>query len=222
MRPVQSRVFGQMPTRDAFLTIRAGTFVISPGNGASYHLPDRLELNFVEAIELDPPAGMEPVHWRLVTTEPVDTVEHVIDIIDIYCARWQIEEFFKAIKTGCQFQTLQLETATALIVALTIYTAVAWRLLLMRWLDRNEPDAPAPRALTSTELGALQAVCKMNGKPLPSAPTVHDAMTAIAELGGHIKNNGPPGFLVMGRGFSKLQTIEMGYLAALALREDSG
>ncbi len=221
-RPVQERVFGQMPTRDAYLTLRAGTFVVSPGNGASYHLPDRLGLNFVEVIELDPPEGMVAVHWRLVTTEPIETVQQVSDIVDIYRARWQIEEFFKAAKTGCQFKTLQLETATALIVALTIYSAVAWQLLLMRWLDRNEPEAPATRALSSTELGTLRAVCKMKGKPLTNTPTTHEVMMAIARLGGHIKNNGPPGWLVLGRGFTKLQAMEQGYLAAFALNEESG
>ena len=66
--------FGQTASRDAFLTVRAGTFVISTGNGSSYHLPDRLELHFVEVVELDPPVDMEPVHWRLATTEPIETM----------------------------------------------------------------------------------------------------------------------------------------------------
>ena len=216
-KPAQPRRFGQTETRDAHLTIRAQTFTISPGNGSSYHLPDELKLNFVEVIELQPPHATEPIHWRLVTTEPIETAAQVADVVDAYRARWQIEEFFKAIKTGCNFEKLQLETARALILTLTIYTAVAWRLLVIRWMDRNEPDAPAPRVLSPTQLAALMAVCARKGKPLPKKPTAHHVLTAIAELGGHIKNNGPPGWQVLGRGFDQLLAIELGFLAAKGL-----
>lgn len=67
--PVRTDVWGQVESRDAVLTIRAGSFTISPGNGAAYHLPKELELNYVEVVEQNPPADMEPVHWRLMTTE---------------------------------------------------------------------------------------------------------------------------------------------------------
>jgi hypothetical protein len=33
--------------------------------------------------------------------------------------------------------------------------------------------------------------------------TVRDAMLGIAALGGHIKNNGDPGWLVLGRGLTR-------------------
>ena len=41
-----------------------------------------------------------------------------------------------------------------------------------------------------------------------------DIFYAIAALGAHIKNNGPPGWLVLGRGFDTLLTLELGWLAA--------
>ena len=87
-------------------------------------------------------------------------------------------------------------------------------MLLTRWLARNEPDAPAARVLTPTQLLVLIAYCGFKLKPLPANPTVHDVLAAIAQLGGHIRNNGPPGWLVLGRGFDQLLTMEIGYLAA--------
>jgi hypothetical protein len=49
------------------------------------------------------------------------------------------------------------------------------------------------------------------GKPMPAAPTVAHAFNAIAELGAHIKSNGPPGWQVLGRGFEELRRAEILY-----------
>jgi hypothetical protein len=210
----QTKRFAVRKMRVATLEVRAQTLEISPGNGAPIHLPDRLSLNFIEVSEPNPPEGQEPVLWRLVTTEPIDTVEQVAAVVDIYRQRWLIEEYFKAIKSGCNYQQLQVESARALLIALSIYSAVAWRLLLMRWLDRNSPNEPATAALSTTQLQLLQAVRQKDGKPLPSDPTVHDALMAIAAIGGHLTQNGPPGWMILCRGFDKLLLMELGWLAA--------
>jgi hypothetical protein len=199
--------------RKATLEVRAQSLVISPGNGASMHLPDKLCLNFIEVSEPNPPEGEEPIMWRLVTTEPIDTVEQVAAVVDMYRHRWLIEEFFKAIKSGCNYQELQLETADALLVALSVYVAVAWRMLLIRWLDRNKPNEPATAVLSTTQVQVLKAVRQKDRKPLPSAPTVHDVLLAIAAIGGHLKQNGPPGWMILSRGFNKLLTLETGWIA---------
>jgi hypothetical protein len=44
-------------------------------------------------------------------------------------------------------------------------------------------------------------------------------MLAIARLGGHIRNNGAPGWLVLGRGYYQLLTLEIGYRLALQRRD---
>ena len=56
-----------------------------------------LTLQVVEVREVDPPAAEAPVVWRLVTTEPIDTEAQVAAVVDAYCQRWLIEEFFKAV-----------------------------------------------------------------------------------------------------------------------------
>lgn len=208
------RVFPARDSRRTTLSIRAQRMEIFIGNGAPSYLPRSLTLNFVEVREEAPPEGCEPVIWRLVTSEPIDTLEQVAAVVDTYRQRWLIEEYFKAIKTGCDYESLQLENAHGLLTMLVIDCAVAWRLLLLRWLDRHQPDASAEDLLNSTQLAVLTAVSEERHRPLPANPSVHDVLWAIAALGGHIKYNGPPGWLVLRRGFAKLLNYETGWRAA--------
>ena len=66
----------------------------------------QLTLNFVEVREPNPPESEEAIVWRLVMTEPIDTAQEIAVVIDAYRQRWLIEEFFKALKTGCRYQQL--------------------------------------------------------------------------------------------------------------------
>ncbi len=169
-----------------------------------------IQVNVIHVFEKRPPAGEAAVEWFLLTTLPIDTSDAVAFVVDCYRARWVIEEFFKALKTGCQYESRQLESADSLLNALAIFAPVAWRLLLLRHLARNDAKAPATAALTPKQLQVLKAVAK---KPLPPRPTVRDAMLAVAALGGHLKNNGDPGWLVLGRGLHDLLLLELGWRA---------
>ena len=55
------------------------------------HFRETVSLNIVEVTEVEPPEGQEPVHWRLLTTEPIDTAANICRVVDIYRARWLIE-----------------------------------------------------------------------------------------------------------------------------------
>jgi Transposase DNA-binding/Transposase DDE domain len=174
--------------------------------------PKTLAVNVVHVREIDPPGDAAPVDWKLVTTEPIDTIEDVLAIVEFYRTRWTIEEFFKALKTGCGIEKRQLESHHSLLNALAIFAPIAAQLLALRHLARNAPSTPAETVLPSLRLRVMRAHHKVK---LPANATVRDAMMAIARLGGHIKNNGEPGWLVLGRGYDKLLLLEEG--AALAL-----
>lgn len=209
-----SRAHPAREGRIATLEIRAQQLDISPSNSSPAHLPDCLPLNFIEVREVNTPDGEEPILWRLVTTESIDLVEQILAVVDCYRRRWLIEEYFKVLKTGCKYQELQLESAKALLVALSVYAAIAWRLLLLRWLERNTPDAPAISVLSKAQLDLIIAIQKKEGKPLPLCPSVRDVFGVIAKMGGHLKRNGRPGWLVLCRGFDKLLTMEIAWAAA--------
>jgi hypothetical protein len=132
----------------------------------------------------------------------------------VHCG-WSTEEFFKALKTGCALETRQLETRHALLNVLALSMLIAWQLLLLRHLFRASPDAPATAALTPTQLRVL-SVC--GSIPLGPRPTVREALYAVARMGGHVRTNGDPGWLVLGRGMAKLRTLSIGWAARDALR----
>jgi hypothetical protein len=171
-----------------------------------------LAMGVVRVVEAAAPAGESAVEWLLVTTEPVDTHEQILRVVDVYRARWTIEEYFKALKTGCAIERRQLESLHALLAALGVFAPLAVRLLALRSYARSEPDGPATRVLTDHEIVALRAIGRTK---LPSSPTARDAMYAVAALGGHLKRNGEPGWIVLARGFEKL-TIAAQVVAAIS------
>jgi len=69
-------------------------------------------------VEPEPPPGEAAIEWMLVTSEPVQTLEDAAAIVDHYRARWLIEEYFKALKTGCAFEKRQLMHLDGLVRAL--------------------------------------------------------------------------------------------------------
>jgi hypothetical protein len=138
-------------------------------------------------------------------------------VVDIYRRRWVIEEFFRAVKTGCAYEERQLEGKHAWLIALAITLPLAWRLLALRQLARKAPDEPATKALSKTELEVLQ---HLRPRKLSPQPTVYEAMLAVAAMGGHIKNNGEPGWLVLHRGLSKLQSLAEGVDLGRQMRSD--
>jgi hypothetical protein len=176
--------------------------------------PDFLPLNVVHVREINAPDGEQPVEWMLATTEPIDTPAQIAAIVDAYRSRWLIEEYFKALKTGCAIEKRQLESEHALKNALAVFAPIAWQLLRLRTLSRDTDARPASDALSSLRLRLLRAHKRTK---MPSSATVRDAFLAIAKLGGHIKNNGEPGWQVIGRGFEKLLMLEAGAMLALDL-----
>jgi hypothetical protein len=169
-----------------------------------------VSVHVIHVLERNPPAGLPGVEWFLLTSLPIHDDAAVLFAVDCYRSRWTIEEYFKALKTGCQFERRQLESAHSLLNALSILAPVAWRLLLLRHLARAEPTTTASTALTAKQLQVLRAVSK---KPLPPRPNARQAMLAVAALGGHLKANGDPGWLVVGRGMHDLLLLELGWRA---------
>lgn len=218
-RPQQARK--KHPPREgriATLQFAARRLTVQRPHGRQYaHLPDALDVHVVYAWEAAVPPGEEPVEWRLITTEPVDTVDQVLRIVDWYRTRWLIEEFFKALKTGCAYETRQLESLQTLLIALALLAPIAWQLLLLRHLARAAPDATAAGVLSPRQLQVLRA--SPVGKALTRTPILRDALFAVARLGGHLRQNGDPGWLVLGRGLQKLLLLEAGWAAAEAARK---
>jgi hypothetical protein len=97
--------------RTAKLRIKAARVTVkSPPYGHLPNYPREVTLNAVLVEEVTRKVAIEPVRWRLLTNLPIDIPEQVAFIVDAYRARWVIDEFFKALKTGCAIEKRQLET----------------------------------------------------------------------------------------------------------------
>src|SRR5512142_1526170 len=181
-------------------------------------LPETLALNIVYVREVGAPPGAEPVEWRLITTEPIDSSEDIAAVVDGYRARWVIEEYFRALKQGCGYEKRQLESRHALLNALAVFTPIAWQLLALRPLSRQSDKIRAEKVLSAMKIMLLQRHPDVR---LGKNPTVKEALLAVARLGGHIKNNGDPGWLVLGRGFEDLLLLERGAVLAIGTCDQS-
>jgi hypothetical protein len=173
------------------------------------HLPSSLPIHIVRVWEPSPPQGCVPVEWFLYTNEPIATADDLLAIVDHYRARWVIEEYFKALKTGCGYESRQLEDYESLLNALAVSVPIAYEALRVRTLARATPDAPASAVVTDTQLAVLRASGRRN---LPEQPTARQVLLAIAALGGHIKYAPDPGWLTIFRGYKKLELMTAGWL----------
>lgn len=170
-------------------------------------VPPSLKVNVVTVRETGCPHGIEPIAWFLVTTEPIKTRAQLEFIVDAYRARWVVEEFFKALKSGCQFERRQLESFRSLDNALAIFLPIAVRLLALRGAARAAPSDDC-RILTVQQLEILR---RHTTRFMSRVPSNEEAAMALAEFGGHLRSNGPPGWAILGRAFERLLLIEIGW-----------
>ena len=195
--------------RTAMLGIAGCTVELSPG---PHHKEESaVRVNVVHVRELDPPPNEPAVDWLLYTSEPIETPEQLLAVVDAYRARWVIEEYFKALKTGCAIEKRQLESYRALANVLALFIPVAWRILIARSVARATPDAPARTILTPIQLRLVAHKLKLTAPPT----TAKEASYALARLGGHLRRNGDPGWQTLGRGFETLLAMQAGWQAAV-------
>ncbi len=207
-RPMDKKdIHPERDARTASLAVSGVSVELRRSNNHVPGVPPSLKVNVVTVREADCPQGVEPITWFLVTTEPVDTRAQLELIVDAYRARWVVEELFKALESGCQFERRQLESFQSLDNALAIFLPIAVRLLALRGAARAAPSERC-RILTAQQLEILRG---HTSRPISAIPTNEEAAMALAELGGHLRSNGPPGWAILGRAFERLLLIEIGW-----------
>jgi hypothetical protein len=202
--------------RMATLRFAATTVQIKRPRFAPQDADPVLQLSLVRVWEHNAPDDDTAVEWWLLTTEPVDTIEQIERVVDIYRQRWVIEEFFKALKTGCLYEQRQFESRHALLNLLASVLPIAVEMLHLRTCATSNPDATATEVISDVQIEVLRRV---SPRRLSPSPTCHEVLLAIAGLGGHWRSNGPPGWLILKRGMVKLLAFEVGWRAALEAKK---
>jgi hypothetical protein len=207
VREIRVPAKGKVPSRKAKVELRYGTVSLPLGRLTPWlkeHRPTGpLRVGVVELREVSPPAGQKAIRWVLYTDTPITSLKQAEVAIEDYEQRWRIEEFHKALKTGCRVEYRQLQTGERLERMVAVSSVVATRLLQLKTAARETPERPARELVNPTWIKVLQLF-----KNRPSNPemTISDFVRQMAGIGGFLgrTGDGEPGWLTLWRGYEKL------------------
>jgi hypothetical protein len=210
----------QRPARLAHLELRFGAVELARPQAKSLrHLPESLPLAVVDVREVNAGPGVEPLHWRLLTSHQVATADDAWRIVEWYKQRWIIEQFFRVLKTqGFRLEDSQIGTADRLLklVAIAAKAAVITIQLLQA---RDGGEQSAHIAFNATEVAALTALnqqLEARSKRLKNPhPSHHLAWAAwiIGRLGGWdgYRSSKPPGPITIKNGLEYFHAVAAGW-----------
>ena len=152
----------------------------------------------------------KPIEWLVLTNKRVKGGKQAIEILDCYLARWDIEVYFKILKSGCKIERVQLEGKENVIKCVLMYMLVAWRIMYTMKLGRQEEEVCEKEVFSELELKCLYGNAKKSRKK-GGAP-LKEAIYLLAKLGGYPgrKSDGPPGPKPMWLGMQRLHYMVLG------------
>ena len=207
--------------RKATMLLRfAAVRIARPRRNIDRDLPRSVNLHAVDVREVDAPAGCEPIHWRLLSTVPVETLEAAHEVIATYRQRWHIEQLFRTCKSqGLGIEESQIATESVL-RKLAIVTLRAAVICMQMVHARDGADTrPASAAFQAEDIEVLEAIAPtVDGRterlrnPFPRRSLAWAAWI-IARLGGWhgARNRRPPGPITMHRGLQCFWTMARGF-----------
>jgi Transposase DDE domain len=216
------------PKRSALLELRYGEVAICrPRDEYGHSLPPTVRLHLVEVREIDPPAAVEPLHWRLLTTHEITDAAAAWQIVGWYQLRWVIEQLFRVMKSqGLQLEDSQLASAERLVKLAAVATKAACvDIQLTQGRDGTDP-MPASNVFTEPEIDTLAALGptlegsterQQNHHP---APSLAWAAWIVARLGGWNCYYKPPGPITFRRGMEYFHAIHRGRQLKMQLQRD--
>jgi hypothetical protein len=210
------------PKRKAVLALRAREIILKrpkrnhPAEAAE--LPETVTLTLVEAREIDPPPGVTPVHWRLLTTHKVTTLAEAVQMTGFYRQRWTIEQLFRVMKTkGFDIEAVRIAEDGPFENLTTATLIAAIQVLQMVRARDGTVGRPLRDVLAPADRPALEAICRtLEGRtdkqknPHPRGSLAY-ASWVCARLGGWTGYYGKPGPIVMIKGLQDLKAMLQGW-----------
>src|SRR5476651_1634303 len=133
--------------------------ICRPRDERDRSLPKAVRLRLIDVREVNPPEGVEPLHWRLLTTHDVAEAEKAWQIVDWYQARWVIEQLFRVMKSqGLQLEDSQLASAERLVKLAAVATKAACVDIQLTQGRDGSDQMPASNAFTELEIDTLAAL----------------------------------------------------------------
>ena len=143
----------------------------------------------MSVIEEQPPANVKsPLNWFLLCTEGGADFDSAVRICQWYEARWGIEEYFRALKTGCQVEARQFDDVADLMKCLAFDAITAWRVFDLQRMAKAEPDRLASEVVEADELEVRQLLLHEVDRRCPIRPppdlTVLDYVVGLGRIAG--------------------------------------
>ena len=165
-----------------------------------------LDVSAVLATETNSPKGEKPIEWLLISSLPVSDAKEATKLLEWYLCRWDIELFFKVLKSGCNIERLQLEHVQRLFKCISLYMIIAWRIMYIKNIGRKYPEQSCTLVFSENEWKAVY--CRLNkGKAIPNKPpNLYDMVVMVARLGGFLarKGDGYPGIKTLWEGLQRM------------------
>jgi dsDNA-binding SOS-regulon protein len=146
--------------------------------------------------------------WYLLSSLPIDNQEDIERIVTFYSLRWRIERFHYTMKSGAlNVEKLQFDDVKTLFNSLAFYSIVAWQILAITYLIRQDKDEQATACFEEKEVVLLQKVAKKQ------ILTVKDAVLALAKIVGFApsKKQPFPDIKVLAMAVERLFYMKIGY-----------
>jgi len=211
--------------RTAVLELRAGAVTLKrPKRNSAAEaakLPPSVAVTLLEAREIDPPEGVTPLLWRLLTSHTVAALADARRITGFYRQRWTIEQLFRVMKTqgfdieasrvadGGPFENLATATLIAAIEVLSLVR------------DRDgEAGRPMTDVFDADEQPVIEAIsASLEGsterQKNPHAPgSLAFVSWVCGRLGGWTIYYGKAGPVVMLKGMERLRAMIEGWRLA--------
>ena len=174
---------GNRPARRAHVEVRARRVQLRRPDRTPARWPKALGVGVVFAREIDPPDGVEPLEWMLLTSEPVGQPSSALMVLRYYRCRWRIEEFHKVWKSGAGVERSRMQSRRNLQRIAVILAFVAVRVLQLREMFDQDPDGVCTTVLTETEWQVLWVSVEKT-RPPKHPPSVKWAYQAVGRLAG--------------------------------------
>lgn len=167
----------------------------------------------------------KPIHWRLLTTHPVQSLQQALRCVHWYTQRWHIEQTFRTLKTqGLDVESSLIEEAQRLEKLAVLATSAAVHTMQLTLAREGKSQRPAGDCFEPREQELLQQVGPtLEGKTVkqknPHAPgSLAWAAWIVARLGGWkgYASERPPGPITMLNGLRALDNIRRGWEIARA------
>jgi hypothetical protein len=214
--------------RIAVVELRYGSVEICrPRDEQVRTLAKTARLWLVDVREVNPPADIEPLHRRLVTTHEITDTAKAWQVVGWYQARWIIEQLFRVMKSqGLRLEDSQFATGdclTKLAAAATKAACIDMQLVQER---DGKDQLPTSNVFSEAEIETLEALCPTLEGNTSRQQNLHPSASLawaawiISRLGGWNCYYKPAGPITMRRGMELFYSTDRGRQLEMVLKRE--